>query len=324
MNEDFRRLLNTNGFNTSTLGADTEIEFFLAQIDPQGNATNGITRHYYAQKSSFRVGDGSNDDVLLSQIAYWPSNQYLNIWVTNLENNYLGYTQFPAAVDTISGLVPGGVSEFIDGTIINYRAFGSGNYSLYKNYNLGRTLTHEIGHWLGLLHPNGDTPCGDDYVSDTPPTDNLNQTSSCTDLYANCSGRLSRELIENYMMYSPDACMNLFTVGQKERMRAVLQVSPRRAALIKAQTVLEETNQLTLTLLPNPAITNPTAEIQFKGLQSFTLSVVNNTGQRVYTLHYDNVSSSRITIPTYVLPKGLYLVQVTTSNERTTKRLLVQ
>ncbi|GAB3883305.1 hypothetical protein GCM10028825_07350 [Spirosoma agri] len=324
LNEDFRRVANTNGFNTSPVGADTGIEFFLAQTDPQGNPTNGITRHYYPQQAAFTVGTGSDGDILLAQIAYWPSNRYLNIWVTDLQNNYLGFTQFPTSADTLKGLGPTDTNELVDGSIISYRVFGRGFSQLHSTYNLGRTLTHEIGHWLGLLHPNGDSTCGDDHVQDTPPTDNLNQSVFCRDLLANCAAVPNRIMIENYMMYSPDACMNLFTQGQKERMRAVLQLSPRRAALIRSLDNLPETDELTVTVFPNPTRANPTVEIQFKGLHPFTITVTNSRGQRLYSMVYPAAPSSRITVPVSRLPAGIYTIQVTTDTATVSQRLLIE
>ena len=103
------------------------------------------------------VFDIFNDDVLLSQIAYWPSDRYLNIWVTSLEDNYLGYTQFPTMADTLKGL-PSITNELTDGSIIDYPGILVGKRvpSTAHPYSLGRTATHEIGHWLGLIHPWGD------------------------------------------------------------------------------------------------------------------------------------------------------------------------
>jgi hypothetical protein len=322
LNEDYRRKAGTNGYNTSPIGADAGIEFFLATTDPDGKATTGITRTYYAPKSSFSVGD---DDVLLSQIAYWPSDRYLNIWVTALKDNYLGYTQFPTMADTLKGL-PSITNEATDGSIIDYRYFGRQMGTVTRaTYALGRTTTHEIGHWLGLFHPNGDTDCGDDYVADTPLTDNLNQTTSCNDIYSNCSGNRTRELIENYLMYSPDACMNMFTAGQVARMRAVLQLSPRRARLIKSVgSPLTETEALTITLYPNPTTTDPALDIQLKGFQTFNVDICDLTGRLLRTQTYTDAPSTRVVLPVTGLMTGMYIVRVKTDSEMASKRLLIQ
>lgn len=324
LNEDYRRQAGTNGYNTSSIGADARIEFFLAQTDPDGNPSTGITRNYYAQKTSFNV---FTDDVLLSQIVSWPSDRYLNIWVTTLQNNYLGYTQFPVAADTLKGL-PTSVNDNVDGTIIDYRVFGKQtgtvNLSLYL---LGRTVTHEIGHWLGLIHPWGDgTGCNEDYVADTPPTaDRSSAPNTCKQTYSTCvAGVQTRDLVEDYMMYSPDACMNLFTAGQVARMRAVLKLSPRRVTLLKSvQGALAETEKLTLSVYPNPATSEPSVDVQLKGTQSFELNLFDATGRQVRTLSYTSVPSTHLTLPIAGLASGVYIVRVKTAAETATKRLVV-
>lgn len=320
LNEDYRRKAGTNGYNTSPIGADAGIEFYLATTDPNGQPTNGITRHYYAKQSSFDI----SDDALLSQIAYWPSDRYLNIWVTKLDK-YLGYTQFPTAADTLSGLQPES-NEFTDGSLIDYRYFGKQTGTVTSSiYGLGRTATHEIGHWLGLIHPDGDTSCGDDYVTDTPPTDNLNQTTRCTDLFSTCSGIRTRELIENYLMYSPDACMNMFTAGQVARMRTVLALSPRRAKVVNASApALPETEKLTITLYPNPTTADPSVDVQLKGSQSFHVDLFDMTGRQLRTTAYTDSPSSRIPLSVKGLAPGMYIVRVKTNSESISKRLLVQ
>ncbi|MCK8493952.1 M43 family zinc metalloprotease [Spirosoma sp. RP8] len=323
LNEDYRRKEGTNGYNTSAIGADAKIEFFLATADPNGQATNGITRHYYAQKSSFDI---FTDDVLLSRIAYWPSDRYLNIWVTTLQNNYLGYTQFPTEADTLKGL-PGESDEFVDGSIIDYRYFGRKTGTVTSaSYSLGRTATHEIGHWLGLIHTWGDGDgCAEDYVADTPPTKAANQTTQCRTTYSTCfNGIQTRDLTEDYMDYSPDACMNLFTQGQVSRMRAVLQFSPRRAKLIKSLAALPETENLTINVYPNPAVSDPTVDVQLKGFQSFTVDLEDMSGRQVRKLNYTNAPSTRVSVPISGLPTGLYILRVKTEDETTSKRLLVQ
>ena len=123
--------------------------------------------------------------------------------------------------------------EKTDGVFIDYRAFGIGGAITSRLYNLGRTTTHEVGHWLGLIHTWGDTDCGDDYCADTPPAERGNQSASCGPIFSNCSGVRTRNMTENYMDYSPDSCMNIFTKNQSERMMAVIEKSPRRARLVK-------------------------------------------------------------------------------------------
>lgn len=331
LNEDYRRQPGTNGFNASPIGADAGIEFFLATTDPNGQPTTGITRHYYPQKSSFNV---FTDNVLLSQIAYWPSDQYLNIWVTRVDE-YLGFTQFPTladtptATDTLIG-PPGAASEFVDGSIIDYRYFGKQipNGSVRDaTYGLGRTATHEIGHWLGLLHTWGDgNGCLDDYVGDTPPTQGPNKTRQCRETYSNCNGRgQTRDLTEDYMDYSPDGCMNLFTFGQVGRMRAVLQLSPPRARLIQFSTQPPvESETLTINVYPNPARIDPVVDIRLKGAQSFTVDLFDVAGRRVKTISYIDSRSTRVTLSTDQLSTGMYFVRVKTDNETVSKRLLVQ
>ncbi len=324
MNNDYRRKAGTPGFNTNPVGADVGIEFYLARTDPQGQTSNGITRHYYAQQSSFDISDA--DALTLSTIAYWPSDCYLNIWVTSIKANNLGYTRFPASIvpDTLAGLPPD-TDERVDGSTIDYRNFGvitSGSRA--RVYGGGRTATHEIGHWLGLIHTWGDAICADDYVADTPQIESANLTTVCTDRFSNCGNGRIRNQIENYMDYSPDACMNIFTFGQRARMRAVLQLSPRRARLLKCATALPESDALTLNLYPNPATTGSvTADVLLKGFQTFTIDVYNLNGQLLQTRSYTDFPSSSISLPTNGLSAGVYVVRVQTGSETVSRRLLV-
>lgn len=321
LNEDYRRQPGTNGFNTNPVGADARIEFFLADKDPGGQPSNGITRHYYPQKKSFNV---FSDDVLLSQIAYWPSDRYLNIWVTTVDT-YLGFTQLPTMADTLSGLEPV-TNELTDGSIIDYRYFGRQIGTVRNStYCCGRTATHEIGHWLGLIHTWGDAVCGNDYVADTPPAEGSNQTVNCRELFSTCSGVRTRNLIENYMDYSPDLCMNMFTQGQVNRMRTVLTLSPRRFRLIQsAFTPLTETETLTINAYPNPAVADILVDVQLKGFQSFTVELLDMAGRVTKTVAYADSPSTRVILSTDYLPTGLYVVRVKTASESVSRRLLVQ
>ena len=321
LNEDYRRQPGTNGFNTNPVGEDARIEFFLADKDPTGQPSSGITRHYYAPKKSFNV---FSDDVLLSQIAYWPSDRYLNIWVTTVDT-YLGYTQLPTMADTLSGLEATS-NEFTDGSIIDYRYFGRQIGTVRNStYCCGRTATHEIGHWLGLIHTWGDAVCGNDYVADTPPTEAANQTVNCRELFSTCSGGRTRNMIENFMDYSPDLCMNVFTFGQVGRMRTVLRLSPRRFRLVQStMTPLAETEALTINVYPNPAVADVTVDVQLKGFQPFTVELVDLAGRQVRTMPYSESPSTRVALSTTQLATGLYVVRVKTATESASRWLLVQ
>ncbi|WP_234733873.1 M43 family zinc metalloprotease [Tellurirhabdus bombi] len=321
LNDDYRRREGTRGFNTNPVGADTGIEFVLAKLDPSGNTSTGITRHYYPQQSTFDI---YQDDLLLSQIAYWPSDRYLNLWVAPLRNDYLGYSQFPTA-PAIPG-ISGERNELTDGVIIDYKNFGNATGTVTNpTYLYGRTATHEIGHWLGLLHTWGDAYCGEDYCEDTPPTESPNQTTQCTERFSTCNGVRTRNQIENYLDYSPDGCMNLFTKNQAERMRAVLEASPRRARLIRSVTVLPQPEQLTVNLSPNPNSKNEktTLEVLFSGLSTFTVGIFDLLGRQVSAQQYTDSPSSAIDLPLHTFKNGVYLVKVTKGKETITRRLLI-
>ena len=235
LNQDYRRKIGSNGYNTNALGADVEIEFCLATTDPNCNPTNGITRHYstkttYNPTSDFETG-------LVKSFSQWPNTDYLNIWVVSLSGGYLGYAQFPnytglAGLDSVSGL------PAEDGVLIASKVFGANSGLATKGiYNLGRTVTHEIGHWLGLKHTWGDEICGTDYCEDTPSCASSFSGPGCKDIYSNCltlTGR-TRNMIENYLDYSPDACMNIFTRDQKNRMRTVFTTSPERIQILSSK-----------------------------------------------------------------------------------------
>ncbi|GAB3902127.1 hypothetical protein GCM10028803_28100 [Larkinella knui] len=323
LNEDYRRMANTRGFNSNPIGADTGIEFFLARTDPDGKQTNGITRNYN-QKTNYNVYDkSSGDDRLLSQIAYWPSDQYLNIWVTTLRSDYLGYAQFPEA-EGIPGLLPL-ENELTDGVIIDYRYFGSELGAVTSaTYKYGRTTTHEVGHWLGLIHIWGDAVCGDDYCNDTPPTESANQTTACTERFSTCNGTRTRNQIENYLDYTPDACMNLFTQDQRARMRAVIEASPRRQRVVRSSDPLPQTESLTVNVFPNPAQRQSTLEVLFTGFQSFQVDITDLSGRVIRTQNFTDYPSSSISIPLDTFARGVYFVKVHTDKETASRRLLIR
>ncbi|WP_428743514.1 GEVED domain-containing protein [Tenacibaculum sp.] len=216
LNEDYRRT-NSDATNKWSQAADTQIEFKLATIDPNGNATTGITR-----KSSTKTSWGTNDAMKKSSqggVDPWNANEYLNMWVCNIGGGILGYAQFP------------GGSTATDGVVMSPQYFGSSDkgtgFYLSAPFDKGRTATHEVGHFLNLRHIWGDGACGvDDYVSDTPESDAANY--GCATGHVSCG---TEDMVQNYMDYSDDGCMNLFTLGQKNRMRTILEEGGSRRSL---------------------------------------------------------------------------------------------
>ncbi len=222
LNEDFRRI--GNGYNTHPAGTDCRIEFCLALVDEntQVLAEPGIKRWSNWGKGPFNL---SFFDANVKPPTSQDPTKFLNFWVADLQNGYIGYAQFPS-MSGLPGLNENGGSASRDGVVVIPSATGRVGTAT-PPYSLGRTATHEIGHWLGLRHLWGDGNCTvDDFCSDTP-----NCFGQFYASYPNCNteeqcGTL--RMIENYMDYSDDRCTNLFTNNQKSRMDAVLMNSPRR------------------------------------------------------------------------------------------------
>ena len=134
----------------------------------------------------------------------------LNVWVCDLGSGLLGYAQFP------------GGNSATDGVVIDYQAFGTTGSNLYPEFNKGRTATHEVGHWLNLRHIWGDSRCGNDYVGDTPLHDGPNYGNPEETESSFCKGNRSLDMWMNYMDYSDDLSLYMFTANQKERMDLTL------------------------------------------------------------------------------------------------------
>ena len=215
LNADFRRT-NIDQINTpnvwQSIAADCEIEFCLATTDPDGNVTNGINRVQTSETSFGMSGDPvkSTSD---GGIDAWDNDDYMNIWVCDLGSGLLGYATPP--------------SNWIgstDGVVIGYKYFGDMG-TAQPPYHKGRTATHEVGHWLNLDHVwGGWGSCGNDQVADTPKQEQENYSCPAFPLHPNaCSTtNANGDMFMNYMDYTNDACMNLFTEGQKARMIAAI------------------------------------------------------------------------------------------------------
>jgi hypothetical protein len=218
INEDFRKKAGTNADSQDPLAADLEIEFRLAQYDPNGNKHDGINRVFSPlTNSAYNFVKG---------LSYWDAKKYLNIWVVKsisvpgISETVLGYAQLPfqlASSPNTDGIV---IKSDQVGTI------GSGSFS-----QAGRTLTHEIGHWLGLYHPfqggcvggtSSNCASQGDLVCDTPPV--ADASFGCNTNRNSCSNDVpdKKDMVKNYMDYSDGDCLNTFTIGQKERVTNLL------------------------------------------------------------------------------------------------------
>ncbi|MFM2392928.1 MAG: hypothetical protein RLZZ546_910 [Bacteroidota bacterium] len=199
LNEDFSAT-NTDYSNipsafSGVASGDCNIEFVLVNtVRKQTNKTSWSTNDAMKKTSQGGINPTS------------PTNT-LNIWVCNLGNGILGYAQFP------------GGPAATDGVVIDNNAFGTVG-TVTAPFNKGRTATHEVGHWANLRHIWGDATCGSDLVSDTPTHNTANYGCPAQPHFSTCSGA-PREMTMNYMDYSDDACMYMFSAGQKSRMLAV-------------------------------------------------------------------------------------------------------
>ncbi|MCI0751614.1 MAG: zinc metalloprotease [Flammeovirgaceae bacterium] len=175
--------------------ADVDIQFVL-----------GAVNRKYSNKRSWRTNDAMKKS---SQGGINPTDpsQNLNIWVVNSMGGILGYAQFP------------GGSSATDGVVIAHNYFGRTGV-ISAPFDKGRTATHEVGHWMNLRHIWGDATCGNDQVSDTPTHNTANYGCPAAGHKSTCSGT-PVEMTMNYMDYTDDACMYMFTQGQKSRMLAV-------------------------------------------------------------------------------------------------------
>lgn len=275
LNEDFRRM-NEDTTNTpdffKPIAADMRIEFCLATHDPQGNPTTGITRTY-TNVAQFPYN--SNNYEVITRMHFdskggkniWNRDEYLNVWVINLDNSsgVLAFAYLP------------GADPNVDGIVCDYEYFGKPGLAALP-YGLGRTMTHEVGHWINLYHPfnsSDGVACSDDFVEDTPPQQEANFNCH-TFPYSTC-GNVS-DIYMNYMDYAGDNCQNMFTQGQANRAHAALHIM-RPAILNSSACQPIENNDIKLV-----AINEPYSSYCFSTFVPIFVSIKNNGLNEVNTV----------------------------------------
>jgi hypothetical protein len=242
LNRDYAKT-NTDASSTpavwSGLAANTQIQFCLARRTPAGATTTGITRRSTSRANFDDRASRPDGMDEIKKSTYgtpnWDRTKYLNIWVGKLDDQTLGYAYFPSDVVATA-------DAWLDGVVIDYRCFGdrvgTAGTGAFTAFNLGRTLTHEAGHYFNLSHIWGDdltaseTDCESDNVTDTPPQ--LTANVDCPTYPHNttdvCNVNTHGNMFMNYMDYSDDACLYMFTTGQSNRMNAAITAS--RAGLL--------------------------------------------------------------------------------------------
>lgn len=321
LNKDFRLLNNTNGLIPAffqPLAADLEIVFCLAQRTPEGLPTDGIVR---AQTNWPFIGDRiaggrkaiTNPDDGGS--AAWDPSRYINIWV--------GRRQFFPA----EAAFPGASMAEEDGIIIDPRFVGTvGSAASNQPYHLGRTLTHEMGHYFNLYHLWGPGQPGSctqsDEVADTPLQSKTYLNECPVHPQITCG---TADMFMNFMNYTEDACMAMFSLGQKSRVWAALLLS--RQGLLEsdgcqpAVRVPEPNLEASIELAGNP--TTGLLHLRTRGMEGALLEwrLTDNSG-RVRAQGREQ-GAADMSLPVNDLPAGMYVLQVQGRGLRVAKKVVI-
>jgi len=315
LNRDYRKL-NADTVKIpavfQALAADCEIEFKLATVDANGNATSGII-HKYTPITNWTLDDKIKFSSEMGDDA-WDARNYLNVWVGSLER-LIGYSSMPGDPASKDGVV-------LSNTIFGITGSGA--------YNQGRTAVHEIGHWLGLRHLWGDADCGDDGVEDTPRQQTF--TNGCPSTpRVSCGNGPNGDMYMDYMDFTNDDCLVMFTEGQKQKMRALFENGgPRYSILMSSGLNKPAIEQIPLPdsppqwlhiqIFPNPSTTELTINVEYDqrwvGKQ---LQVINITGQLQIT---QTISSKTLKLDVSQLKPGIYFIKAEKDGERMIQKFI--
>lgn len=322
LNECYRR---TNADTVRTrevflpFATDTKIEFYLATEDPEGNPTNGITRTAGTPTGFFGYSP-FGDEVKSATTGGknpWPTDRYLNIWVCSIMNGagILGYA-FPP-VDAPNWPANSTTDSAKEGVVLHYPAVGR-NYTAPMDPTVaaGKSAVHEVGHYLGLRHIWGDGDCTvDDGLTDTPNAAEASQQTCDTTKNSCVDSPIDYpDMIENYMDYSDDRCLNMFTHDQVGIMRASLQGSRsgiRDAVIISNVTSIKNINELRV--FPNPTTGQVEITWREQPLSNVSVEVYNSMGSLVAQV--DGIQSNKAIVDLSALSNGVYFAKLKGDNK---------
>ena len=346
LNKDFNRLNDDAGNLRSifepVVGA-ADIHFQLAWVDPNGNPSTGITRTEttIATFGSLNalLGDLSELERVKSSadggIDPWDQDEYLNIWVCDMSVDFLGQSTtallgYATPPDGLANWPAGAVNGLNDGVVIQYQCFGSNNPNPLPNPDgsgstlevLGRTVTHEVGHYLGLRHIWGDGDCAEqDGIDDTPNASGQSNfdcddtKNTCVDAIAELGGD-APDMIENYMDYSAESCQNAFTLGQVALMTGVLENF--RPNLGDGNPLSLQENEIAFDVYPNPFTDEFNLKIEQGSVDEFFLFTLEGK-----LVSKGSINSNQEIIATSELNMGMYLLQLSNQGQiKSTTKLI--
>jgi hypothetical protein len=320
LNLDFRKQ-NYNAKNIppafAALAGDARINFTLARTDPQGRPTTGVIRkstslEFFTANDEMKFSGSKGDNA-------WDGKSYLNIWVCNLFGRSLGYASLP------------GTDVSKDGIVVQYTAFGTTG-TAEAPFNKGRTLTHEAGHWLGLMHIWGDDNCGDDKIGDTPPQQSYHNGCPSFPQMSACSVNSNGDMFMNFMDFTNDDCMSMFTIGQKNKMRSLFAKGNARNGILNSAGSKEPTGDAApvvtdttraipeITFYPNPAKDKITfINKSGEAMDGEKVHIYNMSGREVLVTEFTSENPS---VTVNKLSPGIYIIKIGTGKSTTNLKLV--
>jgi len=297
-----------------SLAANCGFRFGLALADTNGQPTTGII-HKYTNNSYFTIDDDIKSAATGGDDG-WDRDRYLNIWVGNLTGDVLGYSS-----------VVGG-AKVTDGVVVLYTAFGTMGTATAP-FNLGRTAVHEVGHWLNMIHTWGDDSCGTDLVADTPPQQGPTYGDP-SGIIITCGNTPYGNLYQDYMDFTDDIGMHLFTNGQKARMLTLFATGGFRNALLSSTvpidtatgavtTAATEGSVSGMAIYPNPAVSLATVELTDPACLGGLLEMYNQLGQKVMTVR---VTALTLQLDVAGLASGIYFIRASDGKKAAVGKLI--